>query len=49
MIASIVPASDSGMNAMINEWDGWAKEHQGSRECFEASLRAALVALEVQA
>lgn len=34
------------VDAMCEEWDEWAVENQGTRECFEASLRKALSRLE---
>jgi hypothetical protein len=34
------------VDAMCEEWDEWAEENQGTRECFEAVLRKALAQLE---
>jgi hypothetical protein len=36
------------VDSMTSEWDEWSEDNQGTRECFEASLRAALVQLQLE-
>jgi hypothetical protein len=43
-VAALSAATPERVNAMTQEWDEWAAENQGTRECFEACLRAAIKA-----